>query len=140
MNVSFFSPLHIKYCSSKWKDFLRYELFSQFFDQAPQEVMIPQAVEVQAEYDKESDSYFAEAPHLKGVFTSAPTIEQMIRNINIQLFEYFFVPKHLYRKIGNYYNPPEEVLRKLKEAKSQKNSKSIRFTFPAYKAAKIAAA
>jgi hypothetical protein len=140
MKISVFSRLYRKYYFGKLKDYFQYDLFSRYFRRLTEEAVIPQAVEVMAEYDSASDSYFAEALHLKGIFTSAPTIEQTVSNINIQLFEYFFVPKHLYRKIGNYYKPPEEVLQKLKEAKNKKNNKSISFTFPAYKGQKLAQA
>lgn len=127
-----FPHLYFKYYLEILRDFFQFSVLGKILNLASDEAVIPSSVQIKAEYDKDSDTYFAEATHLKEIYTSAPSTSQMINNINVQLYEHFYVQRRIYREMGNYYNPPEKALLELEKARAKGRNKRINLSFPAY--------
>jgi hypothetical protein len=103
--------LYLKLYLEKIEDYFRYDVFNQ----TKEPYTLPPAMNITFEYDKEDKSYFAKATHLEGVYTSANDIDTLIKNINYQLYEYFYVPRYRFKELGYYYKPPINALERAKE-------------------------
>lgn len=79
---------------------------------------LPEIINVDWEYDKENESYFAEVTSLPGLYTTSKTAEKIIRNVNSIMYRHFETPDHIAQIEMNKilrYNPPFEAIEKLKE-------------------------
>ena len=106
-----YSNLYLKLYLEKIEDYLRYNVFGQ----QKEHVILPPTVIITLQYDKKDKSYFAKATHLRGIYTAANDIGTLIKNINYQLYRYYYIPRYRFKELGNYYTPPLESLEKIKE-------------------------
>ena len=125
-----FLGLHIKSSLSYLKDIIRYE----FIGSKPKNDvanLLPDRIEVKWTYDPKGKSFFAEAVDHKGIYSASDSIEGIIRNINVQIFEYYQIPQFYYRNMVNQYNPPIESLEGLKNGRI----KNVKFLTNKYRPA-----
>jgi len=105
------SKLYFKLYLEKVEDYFRYDVFNQ----SKESYALPPSINITFDYDKEDKSYFAKATYLEGVYTASHDIDSLIKDINYQLYTYYYVPRYRFKELGFRYKPPVRALERVRE-------------------------
>lgn len=115
INTRFFG-LYLKQTISSVKDYIQYDLIGPK-PKNRQMGFLPTNIDVQWSFDPQNKSYFAEVTDHKGIYSTAESVEELVRNINIQLFEYYNIPQYFHKEMRNHFQPSKESLENMRMGK-----------------------